>query len=395
MRYLRSIFLVACLLPSSAALADCRNTLDFNQWLNQFKREAATAGLSPQVMDKALQGLTPDPEVIRRDRSQHVFAQTFLEFSAKKVSRHRLTHGRNHLKRNAALFRRIEQQFGVPGEVLAAFWGLESDFGVVTGNYPTLRSVLTLAYDCRRPELFRPELMGALWLIQKGDLTAANMRGAWAGELGQLQFLPSRYNQYAVDYDRDGHRDLIRSSADALASAARLLKKYGWRAGEPWLQEVRVPTEMDWSLARLNNKLALAEWKKQGVTLVNGQPLPNAGRAALLLPMGRNGPAFLAYPNFDVFLKWNESTVYSTTAAYLATRFAGAPALRAGNAPVAKLSIGQVKQLQSKLKARGLPVGKIDGIIGEMTRDAVRRIQQQLGLPADGYPDPELLRRLR
>lgn len=394
MRYITSGLLLACLCSSSAVWAECRNSGDFGQWLDGFKQEAIGSGLSPDLVNGVLAGVTFDPSVIQRDRSQEVFAQTFLEFAGKKVSPNRLNSGQSQMQANNKLFNRIEQEFGVPREILTAFWALETDFGSNTGNFPTLNALATLAYDCRRPERFRPELIHALWLVQKGDQTPASMRGAWAGELGQLQFLPSGYNQQGVDFDGDGKRDLIRSKADALASAASLLRHHGWRAGEPWLLEVRVPNEMDWSQARLDNRLPLSAWAAQGVTEVGGKPLRPNGQAALLLPMGRNGPAFLAFPNFDVIRQWNESTVYATTSAYLATRFAGARPLRAGNAPVAKLSVAQVRQLQSQLAARGLPVGKIDGIIGEDTRAAVRQVQQQLGLPADGYPDPVLLGKL-
>ncbi len=394
MRYITSGLLLACLCSSSAVWAECRNSGDFGQWLDGFKQEAIGSGLSPDLVNGVLAGVTFDPSVIQRDRSQEVFAQTFLEFAGKKVSPNRLNSGQSQMQANNKLFNRIEQEFGVPREILTAFWALETDFGSNTGNFPTLNALATLAYDCRRPERFRPELIHALWLVQKGDQTPASMRGAWAGELGQLQFLPSGYNQQGVDFDGDGKRDLIRSKADALASAASLLRHHGWRAGEPWLLEVRVPNEMDWSQARLDNRLPLSAWAAQGVTEVGGKPLRPNGQAALLLPMGRNGPAFLAFPNFDVIRQWNESTVYATTSAYLATRFTGARPLRAGNAPVAKLSVAQVRQLQSQLAARGLPVGKIDGIIGEDTRAAVRQVQQQLGLPADGYPDPVLLGKL-
>jgi lytic murein transglycosylase len=332
--------------------------------------------------------------VIQRDRSQEVFAQNFLEFAGKKVSSFRLSNGQKQMQSNAKLFQRIEQEFGVPAPMLTALWALETDFGAVTGDYSTLRSLATLAYDCRRPERFRPELIQALSLVQKGDQTPASMRGAWAGELGQLQFLPSGYNQQGVDFDGDGHRDLIRSKADALASAANLLRHHGWQAGQPWLVEVRVPKEMDWSKARLDNRLPLSEWSSMGVTEADGDPLRPNGQAALLLPVGRNGPAFLAFPNFEVIRQWNESTVYATTAAYLATRLAGAKPLSVGNGPIPKLSISQVRQVQSKLAARGLPVGKIDGIIGDDTRNAVRQAQQELGLPADGYPDDALMSKL-
>lgn len=391
MRHLNSLALLGSLLLSSQTFAACQTTEDFGKWLDGFKVSASAAGIKPEVLESALGGLTPDPSVIRRDRGQQVFAQDFLSFSGKKVVAYRLSKGQSLLKQNAALFRKIEQQYGVPGEVISAFWGLETDFGANNGNMPTLRSLLTLAYDCRRPELFRQELLDALMLVQKGDLTPSKMRGAWAGELGQLQLLPSRYNEYAVDFDGDGHRDLIHSKADALASAAHMLQNAGWQAGQPWIREVKVPSEMDWSQASLDNRQALSSWAAQGVKNADGSPLSGSGSAALLLPMGRNGPAFLAFHNFDVFLKWNESTVYSATAAYFATRLEGAKPMRAGNAPVRTLSMSQTRTLQAKLKARGLGITKVDGIIGDETRNAVRKVQQDLGLPADGYPDVPLL----
>lgn len=394
MRLLTSAFLLGSLLVSGSALAECRNTGNFNQWLNGFKQQAISSGIPANIVNGALNNVRFDASVIKRDRSQQVFAQTFLEFSGKKVNNYRLNNGRKHLQNNARLFQRIEQQFGVAPPVLAAYWALETDFGAVTGNYPTLQALATLAYDCRRSALFSNELMHALRIIQRGDMRAAEMKGAWAGELGQLQFLPAGYDKHAVDYDGNGRRDLIRSKEDALASAANLLKQYGWQPRQPWLLEVRVPKQMNWSLARMGNKLPLTQWTQQGVTEISGRSLKPGGIAALILPMGRNGPAFLAFPNFDVMLKWNESTVYSTTAAYLATRFSGAGPVRRGNGPVQKLSIGQVKQLQSKLQARGLRITKIDGIIGEETRAAVRAMQQQLRLPADGYPDMNLMGRI-
>lgn len=386
-------WLLAGVLVGKPLWADC-SPPDFAGWLADFKVEAAAAGISAATLDKTLAGLKPDATVISRDRSQQTFAQDFLTFAGKKVNANRLAQGKTLLKKQASLFKRIGEEYGVPAEVLAAFWGLETDFGAVTGDFSTLHSLLTLAHDCRRAEMFRKELLAALNLVQKGDLTPAKMRGAWAGEIGQLQLLASRYDQYAVDFDGDGHRDLIHSSADALASGARMLKDSGWRAGEPWLQEVKVPAGMDWAQARLDNKLPLDDWAAQGVKNNDGSALDGSGSAALLLPMGRNGPAFLAFPNFDVFLQWNESTVYSATAAYFATRLAGAPAMRAGNAPVRALSMSETRQLQAKLQTQGLPISKVDGIIGEETRSAVRQAQQKLGLPADGYPDGELLGRL-
>lgn len=394
MIHIRSILFFATLLLSGSALAQCQNAGNFAQWLNGFKQQATASGIPVNLVNSALNNVQFDPGVIKRDRSQEAFAQTFLQYSANKANPFRLANGPKKMRENRALFQRIERQFGVPAPVLTAYWALESDFGAVTGSVSTLRALATLAFDCRRASFFRNELMHALRIIQKGDMPAAHMKGAWAGELGQLQFLPSSYDKHAVDYNGDGRRDLIGSKEDALASAASLLRQYGWRTRQPWLIEVKVPRQMNWSLAQLGKKLPLAQWAKQGVTYINGQALNPSDNAALLLPMGRNGPAFLAFPNFDVMMRWNESTVYSTTAAYLAGRFAGAGPVRYGNAPVKPLSIGQVKQLQTKLRARGLRMTKIDGIIGEETRGAVRLVQQLFRLPADGYPDLALLQRL-
>ena len=376
--------------------AACAGPAGFDKWLQGFKQEAAAQGISPQTIAVALDGVSYDPTVIAKDRGQSVFAQTFLQFSERMVSGNRLQVGAALLKKNAAIFAKIQQQYGVPGPVLVAFWGLETDFGKVMGNMDTLRSLATLAFDCRRPDEFRAQLLDALRVIQRGDLSPPEMRGPWAGEVGQFQFVPSVYFKYAVDFDGSGSRDLIRSTPDALASAANYLDGLGWKPGQPWLEEVRVPADMDWSQADVTIKKPRAFWAKSGVTYPSGKALPaDTVPTALLLPMGRNGPAFLAYPNFDVYLEWNKSLVYSTTAGYYATRLAGAPALSRGNGPLEPLSQAQAKQLQQLLAKRGYDVGKIDGVIGASTRVAIREMQQKFGLPADGYPTAELLDHLQ
>jgi hypothetical protein len=208
--------------------------------------------------------------------------------------------------------------------------------------------------------------------------------------------VPKVYFQYAVDLDGDGKRDTIHSTPDALASAANYLDGLGWKPGQPWLEEVQVPADMDWSQAELTIKKPRAYWVKQGVTYRGGRALPADNvPTALLLPMGRNGPAFLAYPNFDVYLQWNQSLVYSTSAAYYAARLAGAPPMSRGNGPIAVMSQAQVRELQQLLAKRGFDVGKIDGVIGEGTREAVRQLQIKFGMPADSYPTVELLARLK
>jgi lytic murein transglycosylase len=388
--------IVGSLAVTTAAVAACRNTGSFDAWLNGFRQEALAQGLSRRVVSVALDGLSLDDRVISRDRKQGVFSQTFLEFSGRMVSGYRLKVGAQKIKQYRSIFQRVEQQFGVPAEVITAFWALETDFGANTGDFSTLRSLASLAYDCRRPELFRPQLMDALRLIEKGDLSPQEMIGAWAGEIGQAQFLPSDYYARAVDFDGDGRRDLRTSVPDVLASSANMLKTIGWRRGEPWLEEVAVPGTLDWKEADIAIAHPRSYWASHGVTRPGGRAIrTDKFPASLLLPMGRNGPAFLAYGNFHALLEWNQSLVYVTTVAYLATRFDGAPKVSSGRAAVASLGVAETRELQGLLARRGYDVGGIDGTIGAQTRAAVKDVQMKLGLPADSYPDAEFLQRLR
>jgi lytic murein transglycosylase len=388
--------LLAGVLAAGSASAACRNTGNFQQWLDAFRREALAQGISPTTLAAAAPRMTFDAGTIAKDRGQGVFSQTFLQFSDRMVASYRLQQGANLIRQHGAIFSRIEQQYGVPAPVIVAFWGLETDFGANIGNLPTLRSVTTLAYDCRRPDLFRKELLSALRVIQRGDLRPDEMIGPWAGELGQFQFLPSHYMDYAVDFDGDGRRDLLHSTPDALASAANILANFGWQRGQPWLREVRVPANMPWDQADLTIQHPHSRWASWGVTLADGRPLPgDSVPASLVLPMGRLGPAFLAYPNFQAYLKWNQSLVYSTTAAYFATRLNGAPAAHRGNGKVAVLSAEQVRELQRQLIRLGYKVGEADGKLGLGTRAGVKAVQIKLGLPADSYPTPDLVERVR
>lgn len=394
---LSPIILLFATLASKPALADTScQTQPFSAWLDSVRKEALASGIKASTLEAGLRGIAFDPSIVARDRAQGVFSQTFLEFSNRMVSGYRLSQGQAKIKSNAAMFARLEQQYGVPAPIIVAFWGLETDFGAVMGKLPTLRSVATLAYDCRRSAMFREELFAALRIIDRGDLSPSQMIGPWAGELGQMQFLPSYYDKYGVDFDGDGRRDLIRSDQDALASTANFLKELGWQRGQPWLQEVKVPADMPWENADFNIQLPRSKWVGWGVTSVDGKPLPADDMpAALVLPMGRLGPAFLAYPNFQVYLKWNQSGVYATTAAYFATRLAGAGPVQRGNGPVDPLSGAQIKQLQQLLAKAGQNVGEIDGKFGSATRAGVRAMQLKFGMPADGYPTKDLLARLQ
>jgi lytic murein transglycosylase len=373
----------------------CRNTGSFERWLADFRKDAAAKGISRATISAALDGMTLDPGVIARDRRQTFFAQSFTAFAGKLISQNRIQNGTARLKQHADLLARVEREYGVPGPVIVAFWALESDFGAGMGNLPVLRSLATLAYDCRRPEMFRDELMDALRIIDRGDLRPEEMVGSWAGELGQTQFLPSHYFKHAVDYDGDGRRNLMRSVPDVVASSANFIVSLGWQRGQPWLQEVRAPAHMAWDQADLAIQHPRSKWAQWGVTSVDGKPLPADNLpASLVLPMGRYGPAFLAYQNFQVYIKWNQSLNYCLTAAHLAMRLAGAPPFRRGP-EMPEWSQEQAKELQQLLARRGFEVGEIDGKFGAGTRAAVKAAQMKYGLPADSYPTQDLVERLR
>ncbi len=365
---------------------------DFGAFVGGLKAEATRTGASADQIDRFFAGVRQDAKVLKADRSQGVFRKTFLEFSKSLISQSRITNGAANLKKYRSTFDRMASEYGVSPGVLLAFWAFETDYGAVQGDFNTLNALVTLAHDCRRPELFRPQVFSALELYRNDDFDPATTKGAWAGEIGMVQMLPDDILRNGVDGDGDGHVRLKTSAPDALLSGAKMLQGLGWRAGEPWLLEIAVPGDLDWSKTGLNHQMSGAEWANLGVSGRSAE-LPEAMMGSVLLPMGRKGPAFMAYPNFRVYFEWNKSFVYVTTAAYFATRLEGAPPYDAGN-PEPGLSGDQMKSLQKKLAARGYDVGKIDGILGEKTREAVQAEQARLGLPADAWPTAVLLEAL-
>ena len=276
--------------------------------------------------------------------------------------------------------------------VLLAFWAFETDYGTFQGDFNTANALVTLAHDCRRPDLFRPQVLAAVTLFTKGAFDPRSTTGAWAGEIGMVQMLPRDILENGVDGDGDGKVSLKTSAPDALMSGAKMLQHLGWRPNEPWLQEVSLPETFDWSQTGLEVTKTAAEWAALGVMPRNG-PLTADLRASVLLPQGRKGPAFVAYPNFRVYFEWNQSFTYVMTAAYFATRLQGATIFDAGT-PETGLDGDQMKALQTKLQSRGHDVGGIDGILGSGTRAAVRVEQSRLGMAVDGWPTPDLLSKL-
>jgi len=381
---------LALFVASPALAQECGG--DFTDWKSAMHAEAAAAGVGTKGLT-ALDQAEIDPKVLQRDRAQGVFSQTFAEFSGRMISDYRLKHGVANLKKYADVFARAEQEYGVPGPVIAAFWALETDFGAVQGDFHTLSALVTLSHDCRRPDLFRRQIVPLLTLIDRGVLPA-DVTGAWAGEVGQTQILPIDYLNNGVDGDGDGIVDLRNSVPDVIMTTARKIHSRGWKTGEPWLQEVRVPDQMPWEETGRTNKLSISQLNAWGVTDRDGKPLRDNGlKAAVILPMGHKGPAFIGYDNYDFYLQWNQSIVYTLTAAHLAARLAGEPPFE-GRSPQEGLVGDAMKQLQQKLHDKGYDVGGIDGVLGTNTREAIRQEQIRLGLPVDGWPTPELLAKL-
>lgn len=376
--------------PAFAQSAPCGGS--FSNFLNGVRAEALSSGYSKWATETVLDSAQVDPKVLSRDRAQGVFKQTFLEFSQRSISSYRMTHGAKNMDRYASVFERARKEFGVPAEVITAFWALETDYGAVQGDFNTVNALATLAHDCRRPHLFRPQLLAAIGMVENGDLDPATTTGAWAGEIGQVQMLPDDIVHKGIDGDGDGHVRLKTSSPDAILTAANLINSLGWHAGEPWLIEVSATGNTQWGMSGLETKLRVSEWEAMGLRARNGNMPSSRTEASLLVPQGRNGPKFLAFRNFDVYLEWNQSFIYSTTAAYLATRLGGAQRYDAGT-PDQGLSDAKMKQLQQVLAARGFDVGKIDGILGARTRSAVQAEQARFGMPADAWPTPALLAR--
>ncbi|NTG46637.1 lytic murein transglycosylase [Agrobacterium rhizogenes] len=373
---------------SNAAKVACDG--DLSTFLAGVKADAIADGADAASADKTFAGAQIDPKVLAMDRSQGVFRQTFLEFSQRTVSQGRLDIGRQKMKQYADVFAKAEKDYGVPPGVITAFWGMETDYGAVQGNFNTRNALVTLSHDCRRPEFFRPRLIALIELVQRGDVDPATTTGAWAGEIGQTQMLPPDIIAYGTDGDGDGHVNLKTSAPDVILTTARFLQHLGFQRGQPWLQEVALPDNLPWEKSGIGGTLTAGDWFQLGVKPRDGNTNFGSLPSALILPQGRKGPAFLTYPNYNAYLGWNQSFIYTTSAAYFATRLSGAPTYNKGM-PEEGLNDVDMKALQTKLQARGYDVGKIDGILGSGTRVAIQKEQFRLGLPADGWATQALL----
>lgn len=370
---------------------------DFATWLTGLRDEALASGIQVDILDSALAGIRPIEKIIELDRRQPEFVDTFWQYLGSRVTAERVGQGRALLQRHHELLHAIERRYRLPPAVLLAFWGLETDFGGNTGQFRAAEALATLAYDSRRGTFFRTELLALLHLMQAGDVPV-DARASWAGALGQMQFMPTTYRSYAVDFDGDGRRDLWRSMADAFASAANYLASIGWDGASPWGQEVRLPADFDYYLSGLDGELPVSTWRDLGVVAASGRTLDGGSRpASILLPGGaEGGPALMIFPNFRVIMTWNRAIPYAVTVGHLADRIGGRGPFvtpRSDDGPA--LSRSDVIEMQTLLSRLGFDTGGVDGVVGGRTRNAVRDFQRAAYLPADGFPSSGVLDRLR
>lgn len=382
--------------PAAAQTTAEEPLTSFADWRQALRSEAIAAGIDAALFDHVLAGISPDPAVLKADSSQPEFTRPVWEYLDGAVSSSRIGRGRVLLAQHNLVLQRIEQQYGVEAQILVAIWGLESNFGNNIGSNSVIRSLATLAYDGRRQGFWRVQLLAALQILQNGDVPSERMIGSWAGAMGQTQFMPTTYNQHAVDFDGDGKRDLWNSSTDALASAAHYLQASGWQRGQPWGFEVSLPNGFDYALADPDQRRTLAEWAELGVRPMAPTGAAASARASLQLPAGHQGPAFLLLDNFRSILKYNNSTSYALAIGLLADNLLR-PSEVKGQWPRGERQLGRSEriELQELLTKAGFDPGPADGIIGANTRKAIRALQLQLNWPADGYPNTELLQQLR
>ncbi|MBI1383481.1 MAG: lytic murein transglycosylase [Rhizobiales bacterium] len=366
--------------------------------LSELATEAEAKGVSRTTFATATAGLTIDPTIVDLLENQPEHSRSVADYLALAVSETRIANGGEKLAGEATVLAAIEARHGVPRQTLVAIWGLESGYGRSAGTRSVVRSLATLALrGGRRADYGRRQLVAALEILEAGDVTPAAMVGSWAGAMGHTQFIPTTFLSHAVDFDGDGRRDLWGSHADALASTANYLVASGWQTGEPWGIEVALPEGFDYALTGLRAPRSLSEWSGLGVVRLGGGALTGLpAEGTVLVPAGASGPAFLVFSNFRAILRYNQSTSYALAIGHLADRLAGGPPFArpwpTGDRPLKR---EEREELQSLLVARGHSTGGIDGIIGPATREALRRFQQTIGLPADGHPTAELLQRLR
>ncbi len=381
---------------SAVSAADAnRQERAFERWVTDFRSSATAAGIGEATLNVAFADVRYVPRVVELDRAQPEYTRTVWSYLDSAVSPQRIALGQERGLQYRAEVDAAAARFGVQPAILVAIWGVESDYGNNVGSIATIDALATLGFEGRREAWARSQLLAALRILQNGDIDRLQMVGSWAGAMGQTQFLPSVFLNYAVDADGDGRRDIWGSMSDVMASTANFLARSGWQADQTWGVEVRLPPGFDVGRADVAVRQPSSLWAAEGVQTTNGVPLPQSAEAMVLLPAGASGPAFLVGPNFQVILRYNNSTSYALAVGLLAQRLAGGPDVQATwPRDQVALSRQQLKTLQRALNQRGFDSGTPDGVMGPNTRGALRRYQSSAGLPADGYPSLELLQQL-
>ena len=369
---------------------------DFRDCVASLRSAALSSGVSAGTFDSAMQGVTPEPKVLELADNQPEFKTPIWDYLATLTDDEKIADGRAAMARYGQALASAEQRFGVDKYAIAAVWGVESDFGKSTGKWYLPQALSTLVCQgSRRRDYFKGEFLSTLKIIERGDLDPAELKGSWAGAFGQTQFMPSTYLRLAVDGDGDGRRNLVSSVPDALASTANYLAKAGWQHGVPWGYEVQVPENYSGPSGR-TGKHPVAFWEGRGIRKSGGGGLSGSGAAGLLMPAGRNGPAFLVFKNYDAAYSYNGADSYALAISILSDRLRGRPGIQAEwPTDDAGLTRGERRELQRLLRARGYDVGEPDGAIGQKTRDAISAIEQSIGIPARGRPGMKVLQALR
>lgn len=407
MTLLRSwlIAVVALAAPLIAMAADSGETEiqlaatqgGFERWKAGFRKTAVASGINGSVYDRAFQSVRYNPRVVELDGKQPEFTRTMEDYVNRTVSRERIAQGRRLANQLSNVLGEIERRFGVDRQVVMAIWGIETNFGAFMGGTDVIESLATLAYDGRRRAWAERELIAALSILQSGDTVPGRIEGSWAGAMGHTQFMPTSYLAYAADYNGDGKRDIwARDPSDGLASTANYLRVHGWNKGQPWGLEVKLPGNFDHSRADAAPGRPVSYWNGLGVRLLDGQNVPNYGKAGLWTPAGSRGPAFVVFDNFFVIKRYNRADSYALAVGHLGDRIYGGSPIKATWPKVTRaLSRGEKRELQRLLTGKGFDTSGVDGLVGKNTISAIRAYQRSIGVTPDGHASLELLTRLR
>ncbi|WP_420001724.1 lytic murein transglycosylase [Acinetobacter sp. LF10] len=388
----------ATTVPSPSAYT---SNSDFQGCLANLRSQAIASDISASSYDRYTQNLNPDYSVIDKLNYQPEFSTAIWDYLSGLVDDERVQAGKQKLAQHRAVLNRVEQAYGVPAETVVAVWGVESNYGGISGKYPLLQALGTLSCEGRRQSYFHGEFFAAMRILQRGDLTQDQLYGSWAGAFGHTQFMPSTYERLAVDFDGDGRRDLVSSTADALASTANFLKQAGWQTGLPWGFEVKIPQGVSIAGESRRNKKSLNSWIEQGVIRADGTALiqgnlSGSTPAGLISPAGANGPVFLVFKNFDAIYSYNAAESYGLAIAHLSDRLRGGTAfLTSWPTDDAGTSRAERREIQQFLVKRGYDIGVVDGLIGDKSRQAIRQEQSRLGLNPTGRAGQQILRAFR